>query len=71
VNLTGNPRAAEAALEKGAIERAMEHVRDAERAELRGLLVRGGALRFTRQCSRSVLTRASAPCARPLLSPPR
>jgi hypothetical protein len=43
VNLTGDPRAAEAALEKGAIERAMEHVRDGERAELRSLLVRAAA----------------------------
>ena len=39
VNLTGDGRAAAAALEKGAVERAMEHVRDGERAELRGLLV--------------------------------
>ncbi len=38
VNMTGDRRAAEAALEKGAVERAMEHVRDDERAELRGLL---------------------------------
>jgi hypothetical protein len=36
--MTGDRRAAEAALEKGAVERAMEHVHDDERAELRGLL---------------------------------
>jgi hypothetical protein len=40
VNLTADARAAEAALEKGAVERAMEHVRDPGRAELRGLMAR-------------------------------
>ena len=57
VNLTADARAAAAALEKGGVERAMEHIHDPERAELRSLLVRarcscvcvrGGAARSTR-----------------------
>ena len=40
MNLTADARAAEAALEKGAVERAMEHIRDPERAELRSFMAR-------------------------------
>ncbi len=50
VNLTGDARAAEAARDKGAIERAMEHIRDAERDELRQLLVRAGVARGALRC---------------------
>ena len=49
MNLTADARAAEAALEKGAVERAIEHIRDPERAELRSFMARLEREKFRRR----------------------